>query len=143
MSTDVAFVILSEEQRLFPIYTSEPRLEVTDRVSRAVDSAVILGSIPLHPRSGEKDRTELSTYQKMQDFNLRYPTITFEATKELPALVETGKEEGVRLEKVRELMKNLTPVKVKLKPGFIIKLTENLIAEKTTDGNIILYEVVR
>lgn len=49
---------------------------------------------------------------------------------------------SLRLEKARELMRKLTPIKIELKEGTIKKLDRDLIAEKTTNGKIILYEVV-
>jgi len=52
-------------------------------------------------------------------------------------------KEEERLDKVRELMEKLTPLKVKLEVGSIIRLDEDLIAEKTPDGRIIIYEVVK
>jgi len=52
-------------------------------------------------------------------------------------------EKRVPLTKVRELMDKLRPSKVKLKRGTIKRLDENLIAEKTHDGKIVLYEVVK
>jgi len=59
---------------------------------------------------------------------------------------DTSKTERVdlnaRLEKARELMKKLKPIELKLKRGVQMKLDEELIAEKTEDGKIVLYEVV-
>ncbi len=50
-----------------------------------------------------------------------------------------GKE--ARLQMARRLMDSPTPTIIKLKPGSIKKLDENMIIEKTLDGKIILYEV--
>lgn len=54
-----------------------------------------------------------------------------------------GKEaRSVRLKMASELMKMMTPERIKLEPGRIIKLDENILLEKTYDGKLILYEVV-
>jgi hypothetical protein len=59
---------------------------------------------------------------------------------QLGKLLEFMREEA-RLQMARKLMDSYKPTIIKLKPGSIKKVDENMIIEKTTDGKIILYEV--
>lgn len=47
------------------------------------------------------------------------------------------------LERARELMSELTPMRFELKPNYSIRLDEDFVAEKTVDGKILVYEVVK
>jgi len=51
-------------------------------------------------------------------------------------------EQLMRLERARELMEKLKPTRVKLEPGKIARLDEDLLVEKKADGRIVIYEVV-
>jgi hypothetical protein len=138
---------MSTQQTVFPIYVSRLAVmhaEVTEGELRAIEPTMAVKTISLYPRYAEEVTTEVLVGEKMRSFERNYSTITFEEIiKELPVFWGVTEEKRVPLTKVRELMDKLRPSKVKLKRGTIKRLDENLIAEKTHDGKIILYEVVR
>jgi hypothetical protein len=55
---------------------------------------------------------------------------------------KSGLDLDARLYRARELMTELKPIKLRLKKGVLVKLDEELFAEKIEDEKIVLYEGV-
>ena len=78
-------------------------------------------------------QNRLNVLVRAQEKGIDAPTLDDDARAETRANVQI----------TRELMKKLKPIKIKLEIGAQLKLDEEVIAEKDSDGRIIIYEVVR
>lgn len=78
-------------------------------------------------------QNRLNVLIRAQEKGIDAPTLDDDARTETRAHAQIA----------RELMKKLKPIRIKLEIGAQLKLDEEVIAEKDSDGRIIIYEVVR